>query len=138
MDWTSINRDVIDEFRANNGIVARFGGLPVVILHTIGARSGALIEVPLVLIEEGGEHLVFGSAAGSTRHPGWFYNLLAQPLIDVEYASGTRAVRLAHLPDETAAAQRAVQQARSEQFAAYVTSAAPRLIPVFAIRPLAD
>ena len=40
IDWKSLNREVIAEFRANGGRVARFGDNPVVILHTIGAQSG--------------------------------------------------------------------------------------------------
>jgi hypothetical protein len=38
-DWKTLNQEVISEFRTNAGKVAQFGDLPVVILHTIGARS---------------------------------------------------------------------------------------------------
>lgn len=42
MDWKTLNTQVIAEFRANKGKVAQFGDLPVVILHTIGAKTGGL------------------------------------------------------------------------------------------------
>lgn len=138
MDWSSINQAIIEEFRANNGRVAQFGGLPMVILHTIGARSGDTIEVPLVLIEEDGQHLIFASAAGSKKHPGWYYNLIANPLINVEYASGIVAASVELLTADAAQSQRDTQQARSEQFASYITSASPRVIPVFAIHARDD
>jgi deazaflavin-dependent oxidoreductase (nitroreductase family) len=134
LDWAQMNREVIDEFRANGGQVARFGGLPVVVLHTIGARSKKVLEVPLILIVDGEEMLVFGSAAGSPRHPSWYYNLRAHPEIEVEYGSERFAARIKQLP-AAAARERVAEQARnSEQFAGYLASAAPREIPVFSIQ----
>ena len=46
-DW---NAQVIAEFRANGGKVAQFGDAPLVILNTIGAKSGQLREIPLVAL----------------------------------------------------------------------------------------
>ncbi|MBT3897662.1 MAG: nitroreductase family deazaflavin-dependent oxidoreductase, partial [Gammaproteobacteria bacterium] len=50
MDWKLLNRNVIEEFRINSGRVAQFGDLPVVILNTIGAKTGNLLEVPLITV----------------------------------------------------------------------------------------
>ena len=82
-DW---NKAVIEEFRANGGKVAQFGDSPVVILHTIGAKSGELREIPLVaLVGDDGGLTVFASKAGATTNPDWYYNLQANPDITVEY-----------------------------------------------------
>jgi hypothetical protein len=51
-DWATFNTAVIAEFRANGGEVARFGGLPVVIVHTIGAQSGKVREIPSIPVFE--------------------------------------------------------------------------------------
>ena len=51
-EWDRLNTDVIAEFRANGGAVARFGGLPVVIIHTFGAQSGEVREIPLIPVFE--------------------------------------------------------------------------------------
>jgi deazaflavin-dependent oxidoreductase (nitroreductase family) len=134
IDWLQLNREVIEEFRSNGGQVARFGGLPVVILHTIGARSGTVMEVPLIAIADGEDILLFGSAGGSPNHPSWYYNLRANPDIDVEYGTERFAVHVVQLPDEEARARVKVQAGISGQFAGYLESAAPRVIPVFSIR----
>lgn len=133
-NWSELNRKVIAEFRANGGRVARFGGLPVVILHTIGARSGRVLEVPLITILDGEEMLLFGTAAGSPRHPSWYHNLRAYPEIDVEYGTETFTARVVQLPEEAARARIETQARSSKQFAGYRESASPRVIPVFSIR----
>jgi deazaflavin-dependent oxidoreductase (nitroreductase family) len=133
-DWPEYNREIIEEFRFNGGRVARFGGLPVVILHTIGARSGRVREVPLITIIEGEDMLLFGTAAGSPKHPDWYYNLRANPEINVEYGTEQFAARVVQLSDEDARARVEDQVRNSEQFAGYQASAAPRAIPVFTIR----
>ena len=88
-DWSTLNAEVIAEFRANGGRVARFGELPVVILHTIGAKSGRVREVPLIVVVDDDEMLLYGTKAGATTHPDWYFNLRAHPQITVEYASAS-------------------------------------------------
>ena len=134
MDWKTLNAAVIEEFRANQGKVAQFGGLPVVILHTKGAKTGRVLETPLVLIiEEDGTKLIFGSAAGAPKHPTWVHNVRAHPEITIEEGTESYTGRIVELSQADAADRAAVQTARSEQFAGYVKSAAPRQIPVFRI-----
>jgi deazaflavin-dependent oxidoreductase (nitroreductase family) len=132
-DWKTFNPEVIAEFRANGGKVARFGGLPMVILHTIGAKSGKVREVPLIVALEGDETLIFGTAAGSTKHPDWYFNLRANPRISVEYGDEQFTAEVVELLG--AAAQQKIEQqaAAAPQFADYMKSAAPRTIPVFTI-----
>ena len=87
MDMKAFNDQIIEEFRANHGKVAMFADYPMIILHSIGARSGNLLLVPLVLtVLENGERVLFASFAGSTRNPAWVYNLRTNPEIDIELA----------------------------------------------------
>ena len=130
-DW---NRQVIEEFRANGGKVAQFGDAPLVILHTIGARSGAVREIPLVALVDGDELTVFASKAGAPTHPDWYFNLKAHPEIEVELGDDRFAAEAVELPADEAARRLEAQAALMPQFAGYVTSAAPRVIPAFAIR----
>ena len=134
MDMKEFNAKIIEEFRANNGRVAMFADYPMVILHTVGARSGDTHLVPLVLtITDDEQMLLFASFAGSKTHPAWVHNLRAQGEIDVELASGVMAARVVELPEAEAADRVEIQAGISDQFAQYVTSAAPRQIPVFRI-----
>ena len=100
-DW---NTQVINEFRANGGKVAQFGEAPLVILHTIGAKSGAVREIPLVTLLQPHRMVVFASAAGSPKHPDWYFNLLANPEISVEYQTETFTARVTELPADEASA----------------------------------
>ena len=66
-------------------------------------------------------------------NPDWFYNLVAKPEIDVEFGTETYAARVTQLPDTEAMSAIMAQAKFMPQFGEYVTSAAPRVIPAFAI-----
>ena len=132
-DWKPLNAEVVAEFRANDGKVARFGDLPVVILHTIGAKSGRVREVPLIVVIEGDEMLLYGTKAGATTHPDWYFNLRANPKIEVEFGTETFTANVVELPVVDAARKVRRQAEAVAQFAEYVASALPRVIPVFSI-----
>ena len=79
------NQKIIEEFRANEGRVAMFADFPMIILHTIGRKSGNTLLVPLVLtVKNDGDMLLFGSFAGAKDDPAWAHNLRANPEIDVD------------------------------------------------------
>lgn len=130
---SDFNQQIIDEFRANGGKVAMFGDAPLVILHTVGAKSGQVREIPLVELVQGDARYVFASKGGAPTNPDWYFNLLAHPEIDVEAPTETFRARLTELPADEGQARLADQAALMPQFGEYITSAAPRLIPVFSI-----
>ena len=63
-----------------------WGGRPVVVLHTRGARTGLLRKTPLMRVEHRGRYAVVASRAGADTDPAWYANLLACP--DVELQDG--------------------------------------------------
>jgi deazaflavin-dependent oxidoreductase (nitroreductase family) len=132
-DW---NSQVIAEFRANKGKVAQFGDAPLVILHTIGAKSGAVREIPLVALIDADGMFVFGSRGGSPSHPDWLHNLRAHPEIAVEFLDETFQARLTELPEAERSAKLNAQVALMPTFGDYIVGAAPRLIPVLGINRL--
>ncbi len=78
------DRSIIDEFRANGGTVAHLGrGL--VLLHTIGAKSGVERVNPVAALTTARDSwLIAASKAGATDDPAWFRNLLAHPDVVIE------------------------------------------------------
>lgn len=80
------NTPVIDEFRANNGRVGGwFEGSRLLLLTTTGARTGRAHTTPVGYLTDGGDRvLVIASAGGAPRHPAWFHNLVAHPVVTVE------------------------------------------------------
>ena len=129
-DW---NAQVIAEFRANGGKVEQFGDAPLVILNTVGAKSGQIREIPLVMLLDGDRKFVFASAAGSPKHPDWYYNLIANPEIEVEIGTDKTTARLEPLPEPDRGDRLSQMGEVMPQFVEYVTNAAPRVIPAFEI-----
>lgn len=127
----SWNADVIAEFRANAGkVVAPYDDPPpMLLIHTIGARSGKEHIVPMRSLPDGESFYVFASAHGSDRQPDWYYNLVANPDITIEKGAETRAVRATVLHGEERAAIFARHAARFPVFAEYERKLA-RTIPV--------
>ncbi|MEM8708051.1 MAG: nitroreductase family deazaflavin-dependent oxidoreductase [Actinomycetota bacterium] len=129
-DW---NQKVIAEFRANGGKVEQFGEMPLVILNTIGAKSGQVREIPLVPQVDDNGLTVFGSAGGSPKNPDWVHNLRATPRIRVEYGTESFEADVVELPADEAAGRLTKMGQTFGNFAEYVENAAPRVIPAFAI-----
>jgi deazaflavin-dependent oxidoreductase (nitroreductase family) len=70
-----------------------FGGVRVLFLHHVGAKSGEARLSPLLYVEDGGNLAIIASKGGHVRHPAWFHNLNARPDVEVETRDGRRAVR---------------------------------------------
>ncbi len=109
------NAPVIAEFRANGGEVAApyDNPPPMLLLHTIGARSGREHIVPMRTRVEGDAMYVFGSAHGSTRQPDWYRNVLANPDFRVEKGTETFLV---HATEVTGAERERIFRAHAETF----------------------
>ena len=77
-EMNDFNRAVIDEFRANHGVVGgAFAGAPMVLLTTTGAKSGQKRVNPLAALVQGDTLYVVASKAGAPTNPDWYHNLLA-------------------------------------------------------------
>lgn len=136
-DINEWNRQVIEEFRANAGIVGGpMAGIPVLLLHNTGAKSGEHRLNPLAYqpLERG--YAIFGSMGGSPRNPAWFHNLLAKPEVDVEVGTRTEKVvaRVASGEERKRIWER--QKAEVPQFAEYEQRTG-REIPVIVLEPAA-
>jgi deazaflavin-dependent oxidoreductase (nitroreductase family) len=87
-DQNVMNKKVIEEFRANSGKVGGFfENATLVLLHTTGAKSGLVRINPLMSMPDDDRIIVFASKAGAPSHPNWYYNLVANPQVVVEYGT---------------------------------------------------
>jgi deazaflavin-dependent oxidoreductase (nitroreductase family) len=131
------NDRVLAEFRANGGHVERFGRA-LVLLHSMGARSGVERVNPVLALRDGDGWLVIASAAGAPRHPAWSFNLAAHPEAQIEIPGDpieTLTVRATPLDGD--AWQRAWQRflERSPAFARYREHSGDRDFPIFRLTP---
>ncbi|GAP12664.1 deazaflavin-dependent oxidoreductase, nitroreductase family [Longilinea arvoryzae] len=79
------NKMVIDEFRANAGKVGGpFAGKTLLLLHTIGAKSGQEHVNPTAYVQDADRFVIIASKGGAPTNPAWYYNILAHPLVTVE------------------------------------------------------
>ncbi|MEV0032720.1 nitroreductase family deazaflavin-dependent oxidoreductase [Nocardia sp. NPDC050793] len=86
----SFNELVVAEYRANAGqLSGQFADLPVLLLTTLGARSGLSRTTPLCYIEESGTYVIAASKAGADRNPDWYHNLVADQGVTVEVGATT-------------------------------------------------
>lgn len=134
-DW---NAEVIAEFRANGGEVAADydDPPPMLLIHTIGARSGREHVVPMRALVDGEALYVFASAHGSPRHPDWYRNLVARPEVEIERGRETVPVRATEVVGAERDAIFARHAARFPVFAAYARRL-ERTIPVIRLDPRA-
>jgi len=84
-DPLATNRRIVDEYRATGGHVAGTGGPSgMLLLTTRGAVTGQEHTAPMMYRRDGDRLVVYAANAGSTRHPGWYRNLVANPDVTVE------------------------------------------------------
>ncbi|MGY0058551.1 nitroreductase/quinone reductase family protein [Streptomyces sp. LZ34] len=106
----SFNQQIIEEFRANGGKVGGpFEGGDLLLLTTTGAKSGEAHTVPLGYVRVGDLPLVIASNLGAHRHPAWYHNILAHPVVRVEL--GTEAFEAIAVPAEGERRDRLFEQA---------------------------
>ena len=85
MDAAEFNAAVIEEFRDNDGVVGgALADTPLLLLRTVGARTGLPRTTPLAYRREGERLYVLASKGGAPTHPGWYRNLRAHPVVTVE------------------------------------------------------
>ncbi len=125
---------MVQQFRDNGGTVERFGR-NLVVMHTIGAKTGQLHLRPARGIPDGDGWVVAATAGGQPVDPAWAHNLRAHPDIDIEVplpGSGTRTLQ-AHATELSGTPRDAAWQlflAASPNFARFETLT-DRLFPIF-------
>ncbi len=80
-------REQTDAYEASNGSEAntlRDTGLPIIVMTTVGHRTGLVRKVPLMRVEHDGEYAIVGSKGGAPAHPGWYHNLIADPTVLIQ------------------------------------------------------
>ncbi len=130
------NAKIIDEFHANEGRVGgMFEGMPLLLLHHTGAKSGKSRINPLAYQSDNGRYVIFASKAGAPSNPDWYHNLKTHPNVTIEV--GTEKIDV--LANEAAGDERErlfrTQVERVPQFGEYEKKTDGRVIPVMILTP---
>lgn len=128
---SDFNRQIVEEFRANAGKVGGpFEGSTLVLLHTVGAKSGQPRLSPLAYLEIDGKALVVGSYAGAPKDPAWVHNLRANPGARIEIGTDAYDVSARELPPDERDATYPKIVEKAPVFAEYQAKTS-RAIPLF-------
>lgn len=130
------NMAIIQEFRANAGKVGGpFAGKSLLLLHTIGAKSGQARINPVACIRDGNRLVIIASKGGAPTNPDWYYNILAKPLVSVETGTEQFQARasIAVEPERTRLYNQMVEMMPG--FAKYQRKTT-RVIPVVILTPV--
>ncbi len=132
-DWARKQAELYEQSGGQEGTLNR--GRPVIVLTTLGAKSGKLRKTPLQRVEHDGEYAVVASLGGAPKPPQWYYNVLANP--EVELQDG--AVKKDYQAREVTGDERAVWWERAVEswpdYENYQTKT-ERQIQVFVLTPI--
>jgi F420H(2)-dependent quinone reductase len=82
LDWS---REQAEKYMESGGTEGtELQGKPVILLTTIGAKSGKLRKTPLMRVEHDGEYAIVASLAGAPKHPVWYHNVKKNPRVEVQ------------------------------------------------------
>lgn len=135
---SDFNSKIIDEFRANGGLVGGpFEGAPIVLVHHQGRKTGTSYVAPMMYLpaDDANAIYVFASKAGAPTNPSWYFNLTAAGQATVEVGTDRFNVKVEELSGATRDEVYAEQARRYPGFADYADKVAGvRTIPVLKLR----
>ncbi|MGX7677422.1 nitroreductase family deazaflavin-dependent oxidoreductase [Jatrophihabitans sp. DSM 45814] len=78
-------RDQVSEYESSGGTKGTtLRGMPVIVLTTLGAKSGKIRKSPLMRVEHDGVYAVVASLGGAPKNPVWYYNVLGNPQVELQ------------------------------------------------------
>ncbi|MGQ4617125.1 nitroreductase/quinone reductase family protein [Nocardia sp. R7R-8] len=131
-DWA---REQAEKYENSGGTEATtLQGVPIILLTTKGAKTGKLRKTPLMRVEHDGEYAVVASLGGAPKHPVWYYNIKAEPHVELRDGTVSKDYTAREVFDEEKARwwERAVEV--WPDYANYQTRT-DRRIPVFVLTP---
>jgi F420H(2)-dependent quinone reductase len=132
-DWARENAEEYMESGGTKGTELK--GRPVILLTTVGAKTGKIRKTPLMRVEHDGEYAVVASLGGAPKNPVWYYNIKAHPHVELQDgpATGDYEAREVFGDEKAAWWERAV--AAWPDYADYQKKT-DRQIPVFVLSPV--
>jgi len=129
-------RTQVERYEATNGAEANdLRGRPIIVLTSVGAKTGKLRKTALMRVEHDSVYAVVGSKGGAPKHPVWYHNLKANPHVELQDGS----IKRDYAAREVSGDEKAVWWDRAvatwPDYATYQTRTS-RQIPVFVLEPL--
>ncbi len=128
-------RTQVETFEASGGTEGNLlNGVPIIVLTSVGAKTGRLRKTPLMRVEHDGEYAVVASKGGAPSHPVWYHNVVTNPHVELQDGSAKRD----YVAREASGAERDLWWERAvavwPDYAGYQTRTT-RQIPLFVLTP---
>jgi F420H(2)-dependent quinone reductase len=132
-DWVREHADKITEAGSTDGVEMK--GKPLILLTTVGAKTGKIRKTPLMRVEHGGQYAIVASLGGAPQNPVWYYNVKAHSRVELQDGDLTKDYEAREVFDDEKAVwwDRAVEA--WPDYAEYQTKT-DRQIPVFVLTPI--
>jgi deazaflavin-dependent oxidoreductase (nitroreductase family) len=133
--WDWVRKDADRILETGNTAGSEMKGKPVILLTTIGAKTGKIRKTPLMRVEHDGEYAVVASLGGAPKNPVWYYNIKAHPRVELQDGEVTKDYEAREVSGDEKSVwwERAV--AAWPDYAEYQTKT-DRQIPVFVLTPI--
>ncbi|MCV7179328.1 nitroreductase family deazaflavin-dependent oxidoreductase [Mycolicibacterium sphagni] len=129
-------RDQVALYEATDGQEGgTLEGRPVVILTTIGAKTGNVRKNPVMRIKEGDTYVAVASNAGAANHPAWYRNLIAHPEVSLQDGASIHRLRAREVHGVDKAHWWTVAESFWPHFPEYRARAGNREIPIMLLEP---
>lgn len=133
--WVREQVELIESSGGTQGTTLMDTGMPVVLMTTRGAKSGKLRKTPVMRVEHEGTYAAVASLGGAPKHPVWYYNVKADPHLELRDGTVVKDMTAREVTGEEKAVwwERAV--AAYPPYADYQKKT-DREIPVFVLEPV--
>lgn len=135
--WVRDQVELYESSGGTEGTTLRSTGLPVIVVTSLGARSGKIRKTPLMRVEHDGAYALVASQGGAPEHPTWYHNVTKHPLIELQDGPVRQDMRVREVTGEEKAVwwERAV--AAFPNYAEYQRRT-DREIPLLVAEPVTD
>ena len=133
--WDWVRKDADRILETGTTAASEMKGKPIILLTTIGAKSGKVRKTPLMRVEHDGQYAVVASLGGAPKNPVWYYNIKAHPRVELQDGDVTKEYEAREVTGDEKAVwwERAVEA--WPDYAEYQTKT-DRQIPVFVLTPI--
>ena len=98
-DWVAEQVELYEGSQSTKGLTLRDTGLPVIIVTNQGRKAGAIRKTPLMRAVDGKGYILVASMGGAPKHPLWYYNLKAEPNVEIRDEAAVYSMRVREVRD---------------------------------------
>ena len=134
--WVADQVDLYEKSGGTQGLTLRDTGLPVIIITNRGHKTGAIRKTPVMRVKDGQNYILVASQGGAPKHPQWYFNLKADPDVEIRDKTEVYKMRVREVTDPEE--RERIWKIAVQAFPAYqqYQEKTSRLIPVFLAEPV--